>query len=889
MRRLAEVLQSCHLPAGRAGEWHIYTSAPVGAEYRNVGACGPYQAIGLRSTYARLGADHVVTFEWSCVMNRSLPTKLEGKSAISVAFVFALAAPLAAEDRDPRQRTGPQASDPAVLVTGLPALLQDHVVAGSPAAGQIRLTPVATHPGGSYNTAGYYTSANITGQRLRVGPGGGRTYWNMQVSDWSPFLMNGWQGTIADSGLLGTGNLTYPQLSCATSAECTSAFGEVGSQCQTNVCMPAFVNKARADWTHAGLLGAIGDAGHISSGYVSFAVATEPEWPTDAGLDYYGGTLVIDVPPTAQGLYTLGFVPLPDTFLFDRPQPPSAFPFATMTPGELEVVSCLCNADVNNNGFVNAIDEAIVLDCIHGNCGGCVNDCDVNCDGAIDWVDMGVVRCKLMGFLDCCNAATGACLGMNVGTDYEPCQVTTTMTCSRYLGTYLGNDSTCDGCVCNADVNNNGKVQATDTACVRDCAQYNLCACCVNGCDVNCDGGVDYTDLAAVFCEHQGSTNCCNVAIGACTIPTGGWPDCIETSQSPCQFFGGTYYGNGSTCAQICAVTRVFEDENYCPGRVDLVRLKLGSLAGVSAISVADSPPTGWTVGAISNGGAYDAVNHKVKWGPLFSPFLAELTYEVTPNEAAAGQQCFSGVISVDGVNRAFCGDDCLNYQCCPYIAAETPQPVCGSCAVGNCNACTNGSCQDGSVSLCEVIAYGCAWVRGCNDDIATVTRAAYIWRNGECYCWDDAIQNFVPTACGAGSTCCHAGGAAAVLEVNPVDLGNAQARLTRNELRGTLRDWQVSIDVAPVMGTAAAAVELIVPHGWTVIAIGEGGAFDHENGKIKWGPYIGDEGRTLTATVVPGVGSNEGKVRLAKDAVRRGLRGTVSFDGVNSPVTITR
>jgi hypothetical protein len=464
----------------------------------------------------------------------------------------------------------------------------------------------------------------------------------------------------------------------------------------------------------------------------------------------------------------------------------------------------------------------------------------------------------------------------------------------------LGNNTTCVGCLCNADVNNNGMVNVIDIAHLRDCAQYGLCTFCNNSCDVNCDGWVDYTDLAAVWCEFYGLSSCCNLAIGACTIPTGGWPDCIETSQGACQFFGGTYRGDGVTCAETCVATRVFEDAAYCPGRVERVRIGLGPLGGASSIAVADSPPTGWTVGAISNAGSYDAVNHKVKWFLPSPPFPTELTYEVTPNEAAAGQHCFSGIISVDGVNSPTCGDDCLNYQCCPYVAAETPQPVCTSCAVGSCAACTGGSCLDASVSLCEVIAYGCAWFRGCNDGdevIAAVTRAAYIWRNGECYCWDEASQNFVPTACGAGNTCCPAGGAAAAPEAYSLALGSAQARVTRDGLRGALREWEVSIDVAPAVGTSAAAVELIVPAGWRVIAVGEDGAMDRENGKIKWGPYFGDAARLLTATMRPDGGPDDTKAgRLpgglsehARDVTIRGLRGTISFDGVNLPVVVAR
>jgi len=835
-------------------------------------------------------------------MNLSLPTKLEGTSVIFFAFVIALTAPLAAEDRGPRQRTGPQASAPAELVTGPPAFLQDRVVAGGPATAQIRLTPAVTYPGGSYNTGGYYTSANITGQRLTVGLGGGRTYWSMRVSNWSPVAMEGWQGVIGDGGLLGTnadcgggpgscpgaGNLTYPQLSCTASANCTSAFGEVGSLCQSSVCKPVFVNVTRADWTHAGLWQPIGDAGHLPSGYAVFAVATSQDWATDAGSDYYGGTMVIDVPPTARGVYTLGFA-AGDTFLFDTADPPTALPFATMTPGELEVVDCFCNANVNNDGFVSAIDEAIVLDCINGDCSGCVNDCDVNCDGSVDWVDMGIVRCQLMGISDCCNAATGACLGINLGTDYEPCQVTTTMTCNWFAGTYLGNDTTCAGCVCNADVNNNGAVNVIDAACVADCAEGRGCACCTSGCDVNCDQTVDWTDFAAVWCEFEGGSNCCNESIGACLPTNPGWPECVETSQNACESNGGAYSGNGSTCADLCPATRVFEDAEYCPGRVKPVRIELGSLTGVSSVAVADSPPVGWTVGAIGNGGSYDVLNRKVKWAFLSPPFPADLTYEVTPDDASTAQRCFSGVVSADGNNSPICGDDCLDYQCCPYIPAETPQPVCDLCTVGNCSECTSGSCLDGSVSLCEIIAYGCAWVVGCNDEIAAVTRAAYIWRNGECYCWDDASQSFLPTSCGAGNSCCPAGGAAAEPVEYSLALGSASARVTRDGLRGALREWEVSVDLVPAVGTSAAAVELIVPHGWRVVTVGENGDFDRENGKIKWGPYFGDATRTLTATVRPGLGRNEAKDGQTMDGVRSGLRGTVSFDGMNSPVIVTR
>ncbi|MDO8628878.1 MAG: hypothetical protein Q7R41_00145, partial [Phycisphaerales bacterium] len=506
-------------------------------------------------------------------MNRSQPSKFNGKSAISVVFVFALAAPLAAEDLDPRQRTGSQASDPAVQIAGSPALLQEQVGSVAAATAQIRLTPVASHPGGAYNTGGYYTNANISGQRLTVGLGGGRTYWNAQLSNWAPATLKGYQATIGDVALLGTsadcgggagscpgaGDLTYALQPCTTSANCTNAFGEAGvfgivgggndgSVCRDGFCHSIFVNTTRSDWTHASVSEAFGGYGVFSFGRAVYSLSTNLQTVTDTGLDYYGGTLVIDVPAGARGVYTINWVAA-ETFIINGSD--IVIPLAAMIPGELRV--CLCNADVNNDGSVTTIDEAIVLDCIHGNCSGCVNGCDVNCDGAVDWIDMGVVRCTLQGLSDCCSRPAGACTGMQVGPSYEVCQMTLPGTCSRYLGTYHGDNTTCGGvCICNADVSGNAAVQVTDAACVADCAEGRTCACCVNGCDVDCDGTVDWADFGAVWCEFEGGSGCCDLPIGACDISQPGWPGCAETSQNACESNGGAYRGNGTTCAAPC-------------------------------------------------------------------------------------------------------------------------------------------------------------------------------------------------------------------------------------------------------------------------------------------------------------------------------------------------
>ncbi len=715
-------------------------------------------------------------------------------------------------------------------------------LASTPTA-QIRLIPVVTHPGGPYDTGGYYTSSNISGRRLTVGRGGGRTYWNVQIIGWGPKnALQSWVGTIDQSTLLGitadcgggpgscpeVGDLLLSAQPCSNNTACVNAFGEAGAVCAGSTCDAGFVNKNRGDWTHALISNGQGGFDEDVDGPYFWANSPTGELVLDWGFNRYGGTLVIDVPPNARGLYTIRWAP--DTYFVDG----ATYSFAATLPGELEIV-CLCDPDANNDGSVNSLDENAVVDCIRGDCSGCAaTDCDADCDGDVDFVDLGVTRCEILGGSDCCNAPMGACVGWYWAPGYEACVETYQPTCDQGGGVYQGDDTACKdvACLCNGDVDDSGAVDTTDLNRVRSCAQYSVCTSCTNGCDVNCDGFVDYEDLAAAYCELQARSDCCNEPVGACTIPTGGWPECIETSQAVCQFYGGTYGGDDSPCD--CVATRLFADANYCPGLAKLVRVVLDSFTAGTTVAIADTIPPGWTVAAISNGGSYDAVNHKVKWGPYFSSYPAEVTYEVTP-DASTSPGCFSGTLSLDGVNNKVCTDECLSYQCCPFAAAETPGTVCGSCSVGSCAFCSSGSCQDGSVSLCEVISYGCAWVRGCNDDINGVTRAGFIWRNGECYCMDEAAQNFFPAACGAGHTCCI--GSAAGMEVQTA-AGSESALLhvTRPDLRGKTRQWELSVDLAPPAGTAAYAAEVNLPAGWTVTAVGEDGGYDEQHRKIKWG-----------------------------------------------------
>ncbi len=85
---------------------------------------------------------------------------------------------------------------------------------------------------------------------------------------------------------------------------------------------------------------------------------------------------------------------------------------------------CLCDADVDNNGVVDAVDGVCIMTCRGGDCSCCLSSCDVNCDGVVDTGDIGddIINdpsawlCLFQaGLPEVCCAATGACCDTTTG------------------------------------------------------------------------------------------------------------------------------------------------------------------------------------------------------------------------------------------------------------------------------------------------------------------------------------------------------------------------------------------------------------------------------------------------------------------------------------------
>ena len=155
----------------------------------------------------------------------------------------------------------------------------------------------------------------------------------------------------------------------------------------------------------------------------------------------------------------------------------------------------------------------------------------------------------------------------------------------------------------------------------------------------------------------------------------------------------------------------------YAPASPLSVTIAIDAPPDTAVVGIEDAPPAGWTdVTSISDGGVYDAGNHKVKWPPFFDNLSRTVSYDVTPPGDAAGEQCFEGSVSFDGSSQFIIGDACVQPQSASpaarpnvvaWVAADGSIPVGGVCMTyadccGGCGAppCCEGRCipaPDGS------------------------------------------------------------------------------------------------------------------------------------------------------------------------------------------------
>ena len=356
----------------------------------------------------------------------------------------------------------------------------------------------------------------------------------------------------------------------------------------------------------------------------------------------------------------------------------------------------------------------------------------------------------------------------------------------------------------------------------------------------------------------------------------------------------------------------------YVPEYALTVTVDVGPAPEVQVQALEEQPPAGWTLGAISDGGAWDSVNAKLKWGPFFDATARAITYVLTPPAEATGAVTFAGMVSFDG--------------------AEVP--VGGTKTLGRCESHPADVNGDFRLVIGEVTGYGSAWKRGLTwavppvpIPIGYVTRAGYLWRMGETYqrdagacpaCWmpltavplplpdGPLLLDDIPTPHGGpwlapepdeGSSRADPWSPGPSVIANSVggppqpcpppretlwrDLGEARRAKsgwrqpdageaviasapasTARRTRGGVATRQlpatyapkaplaVTIEVTPHGDVQAWAVEEVVPAGWRVSDLSADEHWDEAASVVRSGPFFEEVPQTLRYTLTPPAGA---------------------------------
>lgn len=291
--------------------------------------------------------------------------------------------------------------------------------------------------------------------------------------------------------------------------------------------------------------------------------------------------------------------------------------------------------------------------------------------------------------------------------------------------------------------------------------------------------------------------------------------------------------------------------EGYVPGQVFVVTLNAEPRQGTSAWGVEDRAPRGWAVSAISHEGSFDEATGKVKFGPYTDATARTLTYSVTPPGSAEGRQEFAGTSSANGRTYPIKGDHKISAQHLHHPADLD---------------------SNSTLVLNEVTAYAAAWKESATwprdpnpIPVGYVTRAGYLWKNGEAYRFDERLGAppicWVPAADGPVASAKEAQKVHASRSITPAPDGGGAVN--------------VKIVVEPGEQVNAYAVVEKLPREWRVTNITGDGRYDSTTGTIRWGLFLDGNARTL-----------EYRATAASDAVRAShFHGEVSWNGYSTKI----
>ena len=299
----------------------------------------------------------------------------------------------------------------------------------------------------------------------------------------------------------------------------------------------------------------------------------------------------------------------------------------------------------------------------------------------------------------------------------------------------------------------------------------------------------------------------------------------------------------------------------FTPGRWFTVTNLTTPASHITVFAVEDQPPAGWGISNISDGGIFDALNGKVKWGPIYGAGAAPLTYQVLPPAGATGSVSFAGSGSFDGITLPIVGQRqaTVGTIFSGSVVSSCPSNYLPGVALTVSNLVTPGSSvqvyavQDGPPA---------GWTVASISDGGTLDSVHGLVK------WGGEITSSLPfilsyqvlPPTGATGTVVFSGQAqfdAALVTITGqrqttrqvLFLGSVSSLLPTQFVAGT--SFTITNMATPATNTSVYAVEDAIPAGWTATNISDDGVFDGLNGKVKWGPYFDGTPRALTYAVL--------------------------------------
>ncbi|MCX7047800.1 MAG: hypothetical protein NTX50_20235 [Candidatus Sumerlaeota bacterium] len=295
---------------------------------------------------------------------------------------------------------------------------------------------------------------------------------------------------------------------------------------------------------------------------------------------------------------------------------------------------------------------------------------------------------------------------------------------------------------------------------------------------------------------------------------------------------------------------------SYSPGLAVNVSIAITPDSGASVWAVEETPPSGWTVSGINEGGNWDSVNQKIKWGPYFDTTARTLSYAATPPASETGTKAFSGIVSVDGVNQTIAGNTSIspgsgNSTAVRSITNNNTATPRISIAVTPASGVSNYAVEDALPSgiTPSVIDNSGTW-DSVNRKVkwgpffdATARTLSYTVSGLA------GVYTFTGTASFDGTN-------STITGTNQATIAGGNSTAVRSITNNNTAKPGISIAVTPASGVSNYAVEDTLPSDITPSGIDSSGSWDSVNRKVKWGPFFDATARTLNYTVSGSAGA---------------------------------